>query len=258
MSLFRLLASLLCLLYEAPAVAAAPPRDVDLELVLAIDASGSVDEEEFKLQLAGIAAAFRDQDVQAAVASGPRGRIAVAIVIWADASTPKDQTDWYLLASPADCNAFAIVVDEVPRRVEGGTGIGSAVAHSIRLMEYNDISAPRRVVDVSGDGIETPVREDIGILLPSARNMADALQVVVNGLAITNEVLDLDIYFRDNMITGPGSFVMKAKDYLDFREAIRAKLLREIAANVATAPVRPIDRRFATELSMAPAGRGSL
>lgn len=227
-----LLAAIFVVLWSSLAGAAGARTAVDLELVLAVDASGSVDENEFNLQLAGVAAAFRDVEVQNAIVSGPRARIAVVVEVWADSSTQKDETEWFVLAGAGDCKRFADLVEHLPRRVEGGTGIGSAIARAVRLMEYNTIDAPRRVVDVSGDGIETPIREDVGILLPQARAMADSLRVVVNGLAITNEVQDLDIYYRDNVITGPGSFVMKAADYVDFREAVRAKLVREIASGV--------------------------
>ena len=219
-------------LWSGLAGAAGARTAVDLELVLAVDASGSVDETEFNLQLAGIAVAFRDVEVQNAIISGPRARIAVVVEVWADSSTQKDETEWFVLSGTGDCKRFADIVEHLPRRVEGGTGIGSAIARAVRLMEYNTIDAPRRVVDVSGDGIETPIREDVGILLPQARAMADSLHVVVNGLAITNEVQDLNIYYLDNVITGPGSFVMKAADYVDFREAVRAKLVREIASGV--------------------------
>lgn len=231
MMVIRLMAILL-LFFPAAARAANARTAVDLELVLAVDASGSVDENEFILQLAGIAAAFRDEEVQNAIVSGPRARIAVVVEVWADSSTQKDETEWFVLKGPADCKKFANLVEHLPRRVEGGTGIGSAIARAVRLMQYNTIDAPRQVVDVSGDGIETPIREDVGILLPQARAMADSLHVIVNGLAITNEVQDLDIYYRNNVITGSGSFVMKATDYVDFREAVRAKLVREIAAGI--------------------------
>jgi hypothetical protein len=210
-----------------------PGVSVDLELVLAVDASGSVDESEYTLQLAGLAAAFRDKAVQQAIASGPRARIAVAMVVWADASTPKDDSRWHVITDTESAERFAAMVERFPRRVEGGTGIGSAIAYAIRMMEWNEIEAPRRVVDVSGDGIETPMREDASILLPAARNMALSLGIVVNGLAISNEVHNLDDYYEANVISGNGAFVLKATSYSDFREAIREKLLREIEAKVA-------------------------
>jgi hypothetical protein len=195
-----------------------------------------VDEHEYALQLAGLAAAFRDEAVQQAIGSGPRARIAVAMVVWADASTPKDDSRWHIISGKESAERFADMVERFPRRVEGGTGIGSAIAYAIRMMEWNEIDSPRRVVDVSGDGIETPMREDASILLPSARNMATSLGVVVNGLAISNEVHNLDDYYEANVISGTGAFVLKARSYDDFRTAIREKLLREIEARVASLP----------------------
>jgi hypothetical protein len=215
----------------APSTASA--EEVDLELVLAVDASGSVDDTEFQLQIQGIAEAFRDEAVQSAVASGPSGRIAVALVIWADATLPKDESSWFVIGDRPSALSFADAVSQFPRRVEGGTGIGSAVAYAVRLLADNRFTAPRRVVDVSGDGVETPAREDLTILLPQARMMANAHDVVVNGLAIINEVHDLDQYYRDNVIIGHDSFVIKSRNYEDFREAIRSKLLREISARIA-------------------------
>jgi hypothetical protein len=225
-----LAASLLALGLAAPAAFA---EEVDLELVLAVDASGSVDDSEFQLQIQGIAEAFRDEAVQSAIASGPKGRIAVAMVIWADATLPKDESRWFVIGDPPSALSFADAVSQFPRRVEGGTGIGSAVAYSVRLLADNQFTAPRRVVDVSGDGVETPAREDLTILLPQSRMMASAHDVVVNGLAIINEVHDLDQYYRDNVIIGHDSFVIKSRNYEDFREAIRSKLLREISARIA-------------------------
>lgn len=215
----------------APALASA--EEVDLELVLAVDASGSVDDTEYQLQIQGIAEAFRDEAVQSAIGSGPSGRIAVAIVIWADGTLPKDESPWFVVGDRPSALTFADAVSQFPRRVEGGTGIGSAVAYSVRLIADNRFTAPRRVVDVSGDGVETPAREETTILLPQARMMANAHDVVVNGLAIINEVHDLDNYYRDNVIIGHDSFVMKSRNYEDFKEAIRSKLLREISARIA-------------------------
>ncbi|MEZ5774596.1 MAG: DUF1194 domain-containing protein [Hyphomicrobiaceae bacterium] len=216
---------------------------VDLELVLAVDASGSVDPSEYELQLRGIADAFRDPAVKQAIRSGPLARIAVALVVWADATTPKDDSPWHVISTPETADAFADLVETYPRRVEGGTGIGSALAYAIRMIEFNAIAGTRRVVDVSGDGVETPVRE-YAVLLPQARYMARALGVTINGLAIANEVHDLDRYYDANVRAGPGSFVMRAADFEAFRDAIRAKLLREIEAQVAERPpVSPFGRK---------------
>ena len=177
----RLLFTLLALL-----VAILPARAeqaVDLELVLAIDASSSVDETEWALQMQGYAAAFRDARVQAALASGPQKRIAVALLVWADATVPRWSSDWSVLAAPADAERFAALMQDLPRMAEGGTGIGAGLAAAIRLLDRNGFSAPRQVVDVSGDGRETPAREVV-VLIPMAQAMARARGVTVNGLAI--------------------------------------------------------------------------
>ncbi len=200
---------------------------VDLELVLAIDASASVDPGEFSLQLGGIASAIRDPDVQRAIAAGPIGRIAIAAIVWADATLRKDEGDWHVIEGPADAETFAREIETFRRLVSGGTGLGSGIAEAIRMTDRNGIAGTRRVVDVSGDGIETPPRENV-LLLPDARGMALGRGVTVNGLAILNDVPDLDDYYRREVIVGDGAFVMAVHDYRDFAEAFRRKLLREI------------------------------
>ncbi|MGI9412813.1 MAG: DUF1194 domain-containing protein [Hyphomicrobiales bacterium] len=206
---------------------------VDLELVLAVDASGSVDDEEFRLQLGGTAKAFRDGGIQQAIRAGPTGRIAVALVLWADASRPTFATDWYILASPADAERWAGLIESLPRRVGGGTGIGEAVVDAIRMIERNGISAARQVVDISGDGKETPPRRVQTRIAMQARAMANARGVTVNGLAILSDVPDLGSWYSRNVTAGLGSFVMTARDFVDFERAIKQKLLREIAPPIA-------------------------
>jgi len=224
--------------------ASAETELVDLELVLAIDASGSVDEQELRLQLHGTAKAFRDNEVLQAIKSGATGRIAVALVLWADASRPTFSTPWHIISSPADADRWANLVERLPRHVGGGTGIGEAVVDAIRMIETNQISGTRRVVDVSGDGRETPPRRVYSRLAMQARAMASARGVTVNGLAILSDVPDLDVWYSRNVTAGPGSFVMTANDFLDFERAIKQKLLREIAPPVARAP-KPADTSHA-------------
>ena len=116
----------------------------------------------------------------------------------------------------------------LPRIPEGGTGIGMGVAAAIRKLDRNGLSAPRQVVDVSGDGRETPPRENV-VMMPMARALADARGVTINGLAIIDEEdLSLEHWYRNNVITGPGSFVITADELCEFRTAIRKKLLKEI------------------------------
>jgi Protein of unknown function (DUF1194) len=200
---------------------------VDLELVLAVDASGSVNDDEYKLQLIGIAQAFRDPAVMKAIRSGPAKSIAVNLLVWAEPQVPKDVTGWFIIASDADAERFAATAENFPRRQTGSTAIGEGIAAALRSIEMNSIAGTREVVDVSGDGRESVARE-FTVLVDQARTMAIARGVVINGLAIQNEVSDLADYYRRNVQAGPESFVMAAKDYEDFAEAMRRKLLREI------------------------------
>lgn len=216
-----------CILSALLSTPSAAEEVVDLELVLAIDASSSVDDGEWSLQRDGYAAAFRDPRIQAALTSGPSRRIAVSVVIWADSTLPSSESAWFMLASPAESERFAAFMGALPRAVVGGTGIGAGVAAAIRMFDRNGLTAPRRVVDVSGDGRETPARETV-VLIPMARAMAQARGVAVNGLAILNDDPDLATWYRDNVMAGRGAFVLTAGDYSDFAAAILAKLLREI------------------------------
>ena len=200
---------------------------VDLELVLAIDASSSVDDTEWALQMQGYAAAFREPRVLAAIRSGPTKRIAVAVLVWADSSVPTWGGDWFVLATPDDAARFATFMAGLERRAEGGTGIGAGVSMAIRKLDRNGLAAPRQVVDVSGDGRETPARE-IVVLMPMARAMAAARGVTINGIVVENEDPGIAAWYRNNVMSGPGSFVISAADYADFAEAIVRKLIREI------------------------------
>ena len=216
----------LFLTLSSPAFADEP---VDLELVLAIDASSSVEEAEWQLQREGYAAAFRDPEIQAAIVSGPNHRIAVSVVVWADATVPRWESPWFTLGRSGRGRGLLRFHGNLPRIPEGGTGIGMGVAAAIRKFDRNGLSAPRQVVDVSGDGRETPPRENV-VMMPMARALADARGVTINGLAIIDEEdLSLEHRYRNNVITGPGSFVITATNYCEFRQPrIRKKLLKEI------------------------------
>ena len=162
-----------------------------------------------------------------AIRSGPTKRIAVTVLIWADATVPKQDSTWFIMGTEAEADRFAGFMERLERGVVGGTGIGAGIAAAIRRFERNGIAAPRQVVDVSGDGRETPPRE-IVVEMPMARAMASARGVTINGLAITNEDAGLAAWYRNNVIAGPGAFVIAATDFDDFVRAIRQKLLREI------------------------------
>lgn len=233
--------ALLCLFALSWTVNVTAPRaaDVDVEIVLAVDASGSVDRSELQLQLDGIAAAFRDSTVQSAIMEAPLRRIIVSMLIWSDAAFEKHATDWYLVESAATAEAFALRV-ETFRDITGGvfaiggggTGLGDGLAHALGMIEANGIEATRRIVDISGDGIETKPWSEGAVELPEARAAAASGAVTVNGLAIVNEVPALADWYRRNVMVGAGSFVMETGNFRDYRNAIRMKLLRELSAIV--------------------------
>jgi Protein of unknown function (DUF1194) len=208
-------------------------KPVDLALILAVDCSGSVDAAEFKLQLGGIAAAFRDSEIIAAIQAGPNHRIAVNMMLWADPDEQKLTTGWFEITSKADSVAFAQIAEDFNIRIGGGTGLGVAVAYGVTLLTTAPFQSLRMVIDVSGDGRESWELREPRFRLPQAKAMRMKTQVVVNGLAISNNEPDLPDYYRENVIGGAGSFVMEAKTYEDFADAMRIKLLREILPNMA-------------------------
>jgi hypothetical protein len=219
----------------APDPAAAQNRPVDLELVLAVDASASVSEQEFDLQVRGLAEAFRHRSVAQAIrAAGDLG-LAVALIQWADYRQHAVSVDWTLLHDPVSARQFAKQLDAVRRSVAGSTAIGGALEFAILGLDGNGFEGRRRVVDVSGDG-----RNNQGLAAWLARDMAAARGITVNGLAILNEDPTLDRYYRSNVIGGPGAFVMTANDYEAYRLAILSKLVREITGAPTALRRRPI------------------
>lgn len=198
---------------------------VDLELVLAVDASSSVSAEEFDLQMQGLAEAFRDPRVlQAIRASGDLG-LAVSLIQWSDSRKQYVAVDWTLVTDAAAAGAFAEEVAETPRfLIGGGTAIGSALRFAVRQLETNDFRGRRRVIDVSGDG-----RANQGADPADLRDDAVALGITINGLAILNEDQAVADYYRRFVIGGTGAFVMTANDYESYALAILTKLIKEIA-----------------------------
>ena len=239
--MYRFLCALLMLI---PVHANADQRAVDLELLLAVDASGSVNAEEFRLQVHGIATAFRDPEVFEAIRSGPMQRIAVALMIWSDARSRKAVSKWHVIDSPAAANEFAdIVLAQIARRKsflgKSGTGIGAAIGQGLKELRMNNIDGTRQAIDVSGDGHETPLMFGEAMALPEARRRAAQAEVVINGLAILSDDPNLGVYYRARVAMGPGSFVIHADDFDDFGRAIKLKLLREIRQLLGAVPSQP-------------------
>ncbi len=199
--------------------------DVDLALVLAVDASGSVDETRFELQKHGYAAAFRNPRVVDAIAAGPRRRIAVAMVQWTGPTLHALTVDWTFVNDAASARALADAIDATPRELfGGGTSLSGAIDFSVALLARCRCRSPRRTIDISGDGANNRGRP-----AELARNEAVTQGVVINGLPILTLEPDLDAYYRANVIGGPGSFLITVQSDDAFARAILDKLVTEIA-----------------------------
>ena len=201
---------------------------VDLQLVLAVDASGSVDQFRFELQKRGYVAAFRHARVLQAIRSGPNQAIAVTMVQWTGPMMQVPVVGWRLVGDEQSANAFATQIDAVPRQLfGGGTSISGAIDYAATLFPRSPYRALRRVIDVSGDGSNNRGRP-----VTLARDEAVAGGIGINGLPILALEPDLDRYYYDSVIGGPGAFVVAAQSYETFGEAILKKLITEIAASV--------------------------
>jgi Protein of unknown function (DUF1194) len=206
------------------ALAQTRPR-ADLALVLAVDASGSVDQTRFELQKRGYVAAFRHPRVIQAIQSGPTQSIAVTVMQWTGPALQVQVVPWTRITDATSANAFADAIADAPRRLfGGGTSISGAIDSAMALLFDNPFKAERRVIDISGDGSNNRGRP-----VSEARDEAVRAGVGINGLPILSLEPDLDRYFERNVIGGPGAFVISAKDYDTFADAILKKLIAEIA-----------------------------
>lgn len=221
---------------QAPAIAQSNDFefDVDLELVLAVDVSRSMDIEEQQIQRQGYIDALRHPDVIEAALAGPLGRIAVTYFEWAG---PGDRTlivPWTLIGSVAEAEAFAAKLSVAPRTRISGTSISGAILYGGALFGQA-FNGYRQTMDISGDG-----PNNAGGPVLDARDAIVARGITINGLPIMlNKVssygpygvpnLDLDVYYEDCVIGGPGAFMVPVRDVNNFAEAIRQKLILEIA-----------------------------
>jgi hypothetical protein len=208
----------------------APPAqtdDVALALVLAVDASGSVDNRRFELQKRGYAAAFRSRQVLNAIRSLGTPSIAVAMMQWTGPRLHVVVVDWALVKDEASVGALADAIDGAPRQLfGGGTSISGAIDFSRLLLAQCPCHPARRVIDISGDG-----SNNAGRPATQARDEAVHDGVGINGLPILSLEPFLDRYYYDNVIGGPGAFVIPAENYDTFADAILKKLITEIADN---------------------------
>jgi len=218
---------------SAPARAAEP---VDLLLVLAADVSRSVDATKFQLQRNGYAAAITNPRVIDAIRSGPHGRIGVAFVEWSGAAAQKVIIDWTIIGDMAAAQDFSAHIAEAPRPFADRTSISAGIDFSMTLLEHSPFAATRRTIDVSGDGTNNSGRD-----VTAARDEAVGKGVTINGLVILSETPlswnadhthppgGLANYYRNNVMGGPGAFVMVAQNFESFGQAIINKLVAEIA-----------------------------
>lgn len=199
---------------------------VDVQLVLAVDTSGSVNRERFELQRLGYAAAFRSPDVLKAIRGGPTGAVAITMTQWTGPTQQVQIIPWTRIADGADFSAFSRAVEEGPRRLYGGgTSISGAIDHARTLFPACPYPTGRRTIDVSGDGATNRGRPSF-----MARDEAVADGITINGLPILALERDLDDHYRDQVIGGPGAFMVVAETFEAFGEAVRRKLIQELAA----------------------------
>ena len=216
---------------------AAKEKPVDLELLLAADVSGSVDAEEARLQRNGYLGALRNPEVIAAIKSGMLGRIALSYVEWAGLGWYKVIVDWTEIHDEASAAAFAAKLAAAPIVTAHRTSVSDAIDLSVPRFTGNGFEGTRRILDVSGDG-----SNNYGRLVTDARDDAVAAGITVNGLPIVTDqtnakyptIPNIDLFYRDCVIGGPGAFHVVADGFEDFDRAVRKKLILEIANRVPT------------------------
>jgi hypothetical protein len=234
------IAAVLCALIIPARQAPAQPAstEVDVALVLAVDVSLSMDPEEQRVQRDGYVAAFRSEAVQAAIRQGLIGRIAVTYVEWAGTGSQYVVVPWTVIGTAAEANGFADqLTHALPTRAVW-TAIAAALDFSVELLREAGFEATRRVIDVSGDGPNNQ-----GRAVTQSRDEAVAAGVIINGLPLMlkaptgpYDIPDLDLYYRDCVIGGPGAFMVPVCDKAEFATAIRTKIVREVADAAGPAP----------------------
>ncbi len=198
---------------------------VDLALVIALDGSASVTFDEFNLIANGMAAGLRDPEVMAGLTGGARGASLLAVLLWSGPGAHEVMLDWTRVTTPAEVDAVAQAVADMPRIVPAGeTAIGEALLAAQALLNALPAPALRRVIDVVGDG-----RSNAGASPGPARDRLAAAGVTINGLCLLHEEPDLLESYAAEVIGGAGAFAVACPDYAAFAEAMRRKLVRETA-----------------------------
>jgi hypothetical protein len=227
-----------------PQLAAAEAgQPVDVELVLAVDISYSMDLDELAIQREGYAQALVSKDFLQALKTGPTGKIAITYFEWAASGDQKIIVRWQVIDGPESADAVADQILRTPIRRASRTSISGAINFAIPLLAENPYHGLRRVIDISGDG-----PNNNGIPVTVARDTALEKGIIINGLPImvkepsysTMDIDNLDYYYEDCVIGGPGAFVITIKDRDKFKEAIHTKLVMEVAGRVPERRVVPV------------------
>ena len=220
--------------------------DVDLELALAVDISGSIDREDAEMQRQGYIRAFRDPAVLSAISRGVSGRIAVLYFEWAGPEAKTVVVDWTLIDGPASAFAFTTLLQAAAHGRGTRTSLSGAIEFAIPELDNNGYVGRRRVVDISANG-----ENNFGSLVNHARDLAVAAGITVNGLPIVSPkgasiqwppMPQFLFYFQDCVIGGPSAFAVVARGYEAYGEAIRKKLIIEIAGLPPPAPAISLQR----------------
>ena len=202
----------------------------DLNLVIAMDCSWSVNSGEYALQAGGVAAAFSDPEIIKAIQANIRRNISVLVVHWSTAGNQKIAIPWTIISTTSDAIGFAGKVASMERlTANGGTSIAGALRFGQNAFRRAPLPADRYVIDVIADG-----ENNNGDRIEGVRDQVIGRGTTINALAVVNEVSYLHFYLRNRVIGGPGAFVERAQDYVDFKRAFKKKLLREIKGDLIT------------------------
>jgi hypothetical protein len=220
--------------------------EVDVALIIAVDVSYSMDMDELAIQREGYAQAIVSPDFLQALKTGPNGKVAVTYFEWAAANDQKIIIPWRVIDGPESADAVASEIMKTPVRRASRTSISGAIHFAMPLFDDSPYRGLRRVIDISGDG-----PNNNGLPVTAARDAALAKGIVINGLPImakqpsysTMDITDLDVYYEDCVIGGPGSFVVAIKDREKFKEAIRTKLVLEVAGRTPERRVIPVSSK---------------
>ncbi|HYW65027.1 MAG TPA: DUF1194 domain-containing protein [Bradyrhizobium sp.] len=221
---------------------------VDVELVLAVDVSYSMDMDELAIQREGYAQAIVSKEFLQALKTGPNGKVSITYFEWAASSDQKIIIPWRVIDGPETADAVANEIMKTPIRRASRTSISGAINFAMPLFDENPYRGLRRVIDISGDG-----PNNNGGPVTVARDAAIEKDVTINGLPImvkepsysTMDIDNLDFYYEDCVIGGPGAFVVTIKDRDKFKEAIRTKLVLEVAHREPDRAVVPVAEKEA-------------